>query len=121
METYKLSFGIINKIGKNIAEVIVNEGIEMDTVKVSEYHDFLLNNLEAPFLLLVNRKHCYTYTFEAQKIIARLEEIKSIAVVANTSGGVLSTKTLINVNGNANLNIELFREREEALVWLNKE
>ncbi len=121
MKTYRLSFGIINIINNELAEVVVDEGIKMDKVKVEEYHAFLFDNLEAPFSLLINKKHSYTYTFEAQKTIAHLEEIKSIAVVANTSGRVMSTETLININGNVHLNIKLFQERADAIVWLNKE
>ncbi len=119
MKTYKLSFGTINIIDNKLAEVIVDEGIEIDNIMVGEYHDFLFSNLDPPFSLLINRKHSYAYTFEAQQKIAHLEEIKSIAVVVNTSGGLMSTKTLINVNGNAQLNIKIFRERESALLWLN--
>ena len=44
MESYKLSFGVINILRNNLGEVIVNDGIVMDEVMVDEYHDFLLNN-----------------------------------------------------------------------------
>lgn len=66
MSSHRLSFGIINILKNNLAEVIVDEGIVMDVVMIDEYHDFLLNTLDAPFALLVNKKHSYTYTFSAQ-------------------------------------------------------
>ena len=44
-----------------------------------------------------------------------------MAVVAQTSGAVMSTETLLNINGNINRNIKLFQEKEAALVWLQKE
>lgn len=121
MSNYKLSFGTINVLQKNLAEVIVNEGILMDEVMIDEYHDFLLNTLEAPFGLLINKIHSFSYTFGAQKSIAHLDEMNSMAVVAKTSGAVMSTETLINVNGNINRNIKLFQGKEEALAWLQKE
>ena len=121
MSSYKLSFGTIHILQNNLAEVIVNEGVLMDKVMIDEYHDFLLKKLEAPFGLLINKKHSYSYTFDAQKTIVHLDEIKSMAVVAQTSGAVMSTETLLNINGNINRNIKLFQEKEAALVWLQKE
>ncbi|MEC3905440.1 hypothetical protein VOI54_00265 [Tamlana sp. 2201CG12-4] len=118
MKSYRLSFGTIELLNNNLAEIIVDEGIILDEVMVDEYHDFLLNNLEAPFSLLVNKKNPYSYTFEAQKIIAHLDEIQSMAVLVNSIGGVMSTETLMNINGNIHQNIKIFNEREEAINWL---
>ena len=118
MERFKLSFGEIKILDKNLAEVIVDEGVLFDEVMVDEYHDFLLNSLTPPFFLLINKKHSYTYTFNAQKIIANLKEIKAMAVLLSTHGGEMSTRTLMNINGNYKWNIELFQNRVEALKWL---
>lgn len=121
MKICNLSFGKIVVLNKNLAEVIVDEGILFDEVMVDEYHDFLLTNLSVPFSLLINKKHSYSYTFGAQKKIVHLDEIKSMAVVVHTSGGVMSTETLINVNGNVFRNIKLFQERDQALAWLEED
>lgn len=121
MSNYKLSFGTINILQDNLAEVIVDEGVVMDEVMTDEYHDFLLSTLKPPFGILINKKHSYSYTFEAQKTIAHLEQVKAMAVVNNTSAAVMSTKTLINVNGNVYLNIKLFEKRIDAFVWLQNE
>ncbi|PIA79519.1 hypothetical protein BFR04_01355 [Gaetbulibacter sp. 4G1] len=118
MKICNLSFGKIVILSKNLAEVIVDDGVLIDEVKVAEYHDFLLNSLESPFSLLINKKNAYSYTFSAQKNIASLKQIKAMAVVAHTTGGVMSTETLINVNGNYKLNIRVFYKREEAVTWL---
>lgn len=118
MKICNLSFGKIVILSKNLAEVIVNDGVVFDEVMVDEYHDFLLNSLEAPFSLIINKKHSYSYTFGAQKSIASLQEIKAMAVVSNTSAGVMSTETLMNINGNYKWNIKIFNKREEAESWL---
>ncbi|WP_242202552.1 hypothetical protein [Aestuariivivens insulae] len=118
MKNFRLSFGEIKILNQNLAEVIVDEGVLFDEVMVDEYHDFLLNTLNPPFSLLVNKKYSYAYTFQAQKCIANLKEIKAMAVLVSTPGAELSTKTLINVNGNYMWNIELFNDRAEALKWL---
>ena len=118
MKSYKLSFGTIIILNNRLAEVIVDEGMVIDEVKVDEYHDFLLNTLDAPFTLLINKKYSYSYTFEAQKTIAHLKQIAAMAVIVNSTGGLMSTETLMNVNGNIFTNIKLFFDRKEALTWL---
>ncbi|WP_100610767.1 hypothetical protein [Confluentibacter lentus] len=118
MKSYRLSFATISILEKNLAEVIIDEGVIMDEIMVDAYHDFLLSNLSAPFSLLINKKNCYSYTFEAQKTICNLKEIHLIAVVVTTNGGLLSTQTLIKLNENSNWNIELFQERDLALEWI---
>ncbi|WP_406684525.1 hypothetical protein N1F78_02035 [Seonamhaeicola sp. MEBiC1930] len=120
MKSYKLTFGEIIILNESLAEVIVNEGVEMDEALVIEFHDFLLENLTAPFSLLINRKNSYSYTFGAQRLIGRLEEIKAVAVIIATSGALMSTETLINVNKDRNWNIYVFQKREKALEWIAK-
>ncbi|WP_299890030.1 hypothetical protein [uncultured Lacinutrix sp.] len=116
MKTFNLPFGIINILKENIAEVIISEGVEFDKQNVAIYHDFLLSNLEKPFSILLNKKHSYSYTFEAQKIVASLKEMNCIAVVAYTEARKMAIETIININ--KPLNIKLFDYREDALSWI---
>ncbi len=120
MNKYFLPYGSISILKKNIAEVIISEGIEMDDKIVDDYHRFLKTHLKGDFSILVNKKHSYSYTFNAQKMIGSLKEIKAIGVVNHTSGGELSTQTLKQVN-NKKLNLKSFLTREEALIWLEEQ
>lgn len=120
MKKYELAFGKIIILKNNLAEVIVDEGVVMNEVMVDVYHDFLLSSLDAPFSVLINKKHSYSYTFEAQKIIGNLKEIFAMAVVNATSGALMSTETLIDINKQNNWNVNLFDNREDALEWLEK-
>ncbi|MBP0903368.1 hypothetical protein ACFSKN_00570 [Mariniflexile gromovii] len=119
MKNYNLSFGVINIIKENLAEVIVNDGVEMDEIMVDEYHDFILSNLAEPTLLLINKKNSYSYTFPAQKAIISLKKVKAAAVIVSSVGGMMSTETLMNLNENNCWKINLFQKRDEALLWLN--
>lgn len=122
MKVYKLSFGSVIILAPNLAEVIINEGVIIDELNVDEYHDFLLTNLDAPpFSLLVNKKHSYTYTFEAQKIIGKLKGIKNTAVVTSTTGALMSTEMLMHINSDVRDSVKIFNNREEALAYLKKE
>lgn len=40
MSQHRLSFCSIEILADNLAEIIVDEGVEMDVAKVAEYHDF---------------------------------------------------------------------------------
>jgi len=118
MKVYRLSFGQINIIEPNLAEVIIDDEVVMDVEMIDEYHEFLLSYLKAPFSLLVNKCNSYTYTFEAQRMIASLNEIKAMAVVTHTAITEMSTSVLITMNQDKNWNIKLFQKREDALNWL---
>ena len=120
MKNYEMSFGTIIKLSNNLAEIVVDDGVEMNLAQVKEYHNFLLNNLKAPFCLLINRKHSYTYTFEAQKTIVNFDKIKKLAVLLNTQGGLMSSETLLSLNANLNWEISWFSKREDAFAWLNE-
>lgn len=118
MKEYTLSFGTITVLKDDLAEVIINEGVVMNEIMVDLYHDFLLSYLKAPFSLIINKKNSYSYTFEAQKIIANLKEIYAMAVIVGTNAAVMSTKTLMQINASNNWNIKLFRTKPEALEWI---
>lgn len=119
MKQYKLRFGEIIILKPHLAEVIITEGIEMDEKMVDEYHEFLLLMLSSPFSLLINKKNSYSYTFEAQRLIANLKEIKSMAVVIHSKVTEMATKILIDINKDNDWNIKLFETREKALFWLD--
>lgn len=119
MKSCKLSFGTINILRDNLAEIVVDEGVVMDEFLVDELHDFLQSSTKPPRLVLVNKKHSYSYTFKAQITIMRLTEIKAIAVTHNSSGALMSTETLMSVNQDLRSKVKMFRSREEALSWLD--
>ena len=119
MKTYELSFGRITTLSENLAEVIINENIEMTGKMVDEYHQFLLSHLKSPFSLLVNRINPYSYDENALHKIGSLQEIYKVAVVSysNTSDWVIDfIKSLQERPSNRLMN---FHDRDSALVWLS--
>jgi len=120
MKSYNLSFGVMRVLGKNRAEVIVNEGVDMGVLQVKEYLNFLSTHLEPPFSVIVNRKYSYTYTFEAQKLIVNNDKIKNLAVIVSSSGGLLASETLLSLNEKSKWNTKFFRTRADAILWLDK-
>ena len=118
MIKHKLSFGEITLLQADIAEVVVNEGEELNIEKVAEYHEFLLNKMKFPFSLLINILNYYSYNFEAQQFIGSLSQINAIAFVAYNKISKDIIKSVIKVPKEIPWNIKIFKEREAALKWL---
>lgn len=118
---YTLSFAEIKILREDIAEVLVREGVEMDSCMVDQYHDFLLTHLRAPFSLLVNKVHAYSYTPLAQQKLATLKEIHAMAVVSYRQVTKFSTETLLSFPRENPWNLKIFSNRDEALAWLMSE
>lgn len=118
MDLYELPFAKIIILRKDIAEVIMNEGIEIDKTLVGQFHDFLFSHLQAPFSLLVNKVNPYTYDFYAQKELGSLKELNAIAVVAYSRITEISTEALVSIPRDFEWTLKIFSNREEALAWL---
>lgn len=118
MDLYEFRFGKIILLSSNIAEVIINAGVEMDEAMVDEYHEFLIANLQAPFGLLINKINSYSYNFAAQVNLATISQIKAMAVIAYNRITESATVSLIDTPRKLEWNIKIFSNREEALQWL---
>ncbi|PCI63600.1 MAG: hypothetical protein COB35_00745 [Gammaproteobacteria bacterium] len=119
METHQLSFAQIVILRPDIAEVIINDGIEINIVMMHEYHKFLLTHLKKPFSLLINKLNCYSYDFEAQTQLANLTEVNAMAVITYTKASELATRSLSSgVLRKTPWHLEIFPDRQSALLWL---
>ena len=118
---FELPFAKIIILHDNIAEVVINDGIEMDVKMVEQYHDFLLSHLHSPFSLLINKINAYSYDFQAQIKLATLTEINAMGVVAYNRVTKLNTETLASYPRSEKWNLKVFSNRDEALAWLLSE
>ncbi len=121
MDLHELSFAKIIILREDIAEVIVNDGVEMDMAMVKEYHDFLISNLRHPFSLLINKVNSYTYSFDAQINLATLKEINAMAIVSYNRKTTISTQSLASRPRALDWNLKIFSNMHEALAWLASE
>jgi len=118
MDLYELDFAKILLLREDIAEVIINSGVEMDEAMVDRYHEFLTSHLRAPFALLINKVNPYSYTFPAQQKLATIEQIQAMAVVVYNHTAKLSTESLANQARGKFWNLRIFDDRQQALDWL---
>ena len=118
---HDLDFAKMIILENDLAEIIVNNDIELNIDMVNELHQTLIKNLSAPFCLLVNKINDYSYDFSAQYEICSLEEIKAIAVICYSDKSEKSTTYIINLNRKKPWNIKLFKNRKDGLHWLDQQ
>ncbi len=122
---HQLSFGSINKISDNIAEVIVNENVVMSLEMTEEYHQFLVDNFIGDLGLLVNKINPYSYTFEAKLNIGSASNIKAIAVVLYNQAAEKAVDDLFAMRQSDGWNLKTFSGLDlgwqQGLNWLEKE
>jgi hypothetical protein len=91
---HRLSFGFYKIFANNIVEVTADEGVEMTLEMVEECHEFMSENVEGEFALLINRINNYTYTYEAKLSVASYTGLKALAFVCYSEESVSVTEEL---------------------------
>jgi len=119
---HQLSFGKINIINGNIAEITINKNIEMSLEMVEECEQFFSDNFVDWFGVLVHKIHSYEYSYEAKLTMGTHEKLKAIAVVNYDDYGVTQSKRIIELRVMDNLNVKNFSGLnlgwQQALEWL---
>lgn len=118
MDFYELPFAKIIFVRDDIAEVIINDGIEVDAAMVEQYHNVLLSHLRPPFSVLVNKINSYAYDFAAKKKLASLAEVNAIAIVAYNQVSITTTEALAAIPREHPWYMTIFSNRSDALAWL---
>ena len=118
MDLFELPFAKIIILRDDLAEVMINDGIQMNMAMVEKYHSFLLSHLKPPFSLLINKINSYSYDFDAQEHLATLDEINAMAVVVYNRVSKITTETLASFPRDVKWNLKIFPDRDEALAWL---
>jgi len=122
---HQLSFAQIKIHSNNIAEVMVNDGVEITLAMVDEYDEFLMHHFKNKFGLLINKINRYAYTYEAKLSIASLDNICAMAVINYHYQASDSTNRLKNLRVNDNWNLKEFSGLElgyqQGLQWLKQQ
>ncbi len=117
----RLCFADIQLIDDNTLEIVADEYVELSSAMLDEYFDFLRAHLQPPRLILANKRHAYTYTFEAQRRLVENEEIFATAVVVYTPMQSATTQALSKMTPHVEWNMRLFEQRDAALAWLHQQ
>ena len=119
---YQLSFATIKVLPDNIAEVIVDNNIEITLEMVEELEGFLDKKFTQPFALLVNRINQYSYTFEAMSCMISNALLTAMAVVNYDDTAKDPIHDVLALRAVDKLNVEVFSGLElgwqQAKNWL---
>ncbi|WDD98222.1 hypothetical protein [Thalassomonas actiniarum] len=122
---HKLSFGYVNILSENIAEIIVDEGVEITLEMTEECDNFLERMFPGELGILVHRINNYTFTYEAQLTVVSYEKIKAMAVVIYNKQSEQVTRELLEKRAMDDWNLKSFSGLElgwqQAYDWLQSE
>jgi len=122
MKKYRLSFCTVNIMTDYIAEVIIDDNIEVSMEMVEEHDKFLCSVFKGDFGVLVNKINTYSYSLEAKLIMGSVVRMKAIASVFYSSQGIQSTQNIMEKRSMDSLNLKLFSGYElgwqQAYDWL---
>lgn len=118
MELHRLSFCNVIKLSDDLAEFVVDEGVEFDLPRVDEYHTWINTHLESPYLVLVHKLNSYTYNFAAQRKLGTLPGLKAVAFVVYSNISQLATQVMLSMPRDSNWIHRIFDNRDDALRWL---
>lgn len=119
------SFGQIKLISPNIAEVVINQGVEISLELVEEYDAIMNQHFTENYAVLVNRINSYSYAYEALLCIGSAKNLTAAAIINYSMANEQQTKDLQFVRHMDNLNIKEFSGlelgRESAISWLEQQ
>lgn len=117
MEFHQLSFCTIKILREDLAEVVVNDGVEVNLTQLNEVETFLVSQLNAPFSLVMNKLNHYSFQFDAQIKMGTYEHLNAVAVISYNKTSDTLTRALQDIPRNEKWNLEVFSNREEAIHW----
>ena len=119
------SFGQINIISSCIAEVIINQDVEITLELLEEYDAIMAKKFTGNYAVLVNRINNYRYAYEALLCAGSAQNLRAAAIIEYGTNSEQRTQDLKSIRAMDNLNIKEFSGlelgREKAIAWLDEQ
>jgi len=119
------SFGQINIISSCIAEVIINQDVEITLELLEEYDAIMAKKFTGNYAVLVNRINNYRYAYEALLCAGSAQNLRAAAVIEYGTNNEQRIQDLKSIRAMDNLNIKEFSGlelgREKAIAWLDEQ
>ena len=109
-----LTFGIFREIEPGIMEIIINEGIELQSKHIDKIEAGLLEHYSGTYALLINRVNSYSHTLESMQKVAKLQNLAALAIVVYSD----MSKQAAMIHHLYQDNLRVFEDKEKAIVWL---
>ena len=116
-----INFAKIIILKNDLAEIIVEQYVEISLDMVHQIHQTLRDNLTAPFFIVVNKINNYSYDFEAMHELGTINEIAGIAIICHTEQTRTNSQYITNLNRKKEWNTEIFNNRKDGLNWLTQQ
>lgn len=113
-----IEFAKIIILKNDLAEIIVEQYVEITLDMVHHLHQTLLDNLTAPFFLVINKINNYSYGFEAMHELGTINEIAGVAIVCYSEQAKANSQYLTNLNRKIEWNTKIFNNRKDGLKWI---
>ena len=113
-----LNFCDITNIADSITEIKVDEDIIVDETMADEFHNWLAQHHSGAFGVLINKTNHYTYTFEAQLKLGRIENMKAAAILVKDHSAEVATQALMGIKQRRQMPNSTFYNHQEAVEWL---
>ena len=119
MDVHQISFAKITVLRNDLAEIVVDDGVDINVKMVDEIHYCLLSIFNHTFSLLINKTNSYSSQLDALMKFGTLATINKIAIFAPNKMARMSADFSATIPSSKTLNIEVFIDRDDALLWLH--
>ena len=118
MSNNRLSFCTFTPQSDNVTEVKFDEDILVDIDMVDQYHHWLNTHHNSDFGVLIDKTDHYSYTFEAQLKIGRIDKMKAASFLVKDHSAELAIESLMGIKQRRKIDYEIFYDHTLALAWL---
>lgn len=113
--TYRLSVVDVIHYDNGLVELIGDDGITVSEENVREMFDFIATLEPRPQIALTNRRHHYSFSFDAIRFIQQYRGIKALAIVVYSRLSYLAAEFARS----GHFKIRIFMDRDDAINWLS--
>lgn len=117
---HRLSFCSITVIQDNIAEIIFDDQVDIDLDMVNEFWQFVDAEMKTPIHVIINKKHRYSYQFEALMAISESSKIQSVAVISYNEASASMSEYLNSTFNKSGKHVKIFSTQAAAIQWIKK-
>ena len=122
---YTLTFGYINKVAPNIAEIIMDEQSTISVEQYYEYREFIENHFIQPYAVLINCVNKSDFDEEVLSHIVKSNALCALASINYNKENIRVSNEFINLVKGNNFSMKTFSAfelgRAKAIEWLQLE
>ena len=111
-------FGSIARIGGQIGEVVISEGVVVDVELVMNLQRTVTELFAGEYALLLNQKYKHAYTVEAQQYLSEMQGLQALAVLFKMRMNNVASEFLEVFHAHTISQMRVFHSRSMSIAWL---